>query len=147
MRYFEKSYHRELELRPQTSFPLEDWDFAPDLHICPQTSQTPGLASPMTISWLRAWLDVVEKEGYKLSANKKRHCFNISSSDVAVFCSGALRGGSRGYLRYRARIFHGDPKFWKFRALCLYKDEKIKKWIDLAFLGFSVVFLHNNILI
>jgi len=31
--------------------------------------------------------------------------------------------------------------------LYLYKDEKFKKWIDLAFLRFSVIFLNNNILI
>jgi len=33
--------------------------------------------------------------------------------------------GPGEYLRFRAWIFQGVPQFWKFRALYLYKDEKI----------------------
>jgi len=40
-----------------------------------------------------------------------------STASKPIASAGVLREGSRGYLRYRARIFQKGPKFWKFCEL------------------------------
>jgi len=51
-------------------------------------------------------------------------CERKDKKYVFKFCPPNFFDSFVPLLRYRARIFQGDPKFWKFQALHLYKDEK-----------------------
>jgi len=48
--------------------------------------------------------------------------------------------GSRGYLRYRARIYQGAQNFRNSARYIYTRMKKFKKWIDLAILSLSVFF-------
>jgi len=60
-----------------------------------------------------------------------------SKQGFAIFrllARGIVERGIQGVPQVPGLDFSGGPKFWKFHALYLYKDEKVKKWYDLAFL-------------